>query len=81
GCVRAIEKVVVAKVTVANKNAATQLSSQLKTALERMTGKKVEFDIKEDVGLIGGLQVRVGDAIYDASIKGELERIQESWSS
>lgn len=77
--VRLVEKVVVAKVTVANKNAATQLSSQLKTALERMTGKKVEFDIKEDVGLIGGLQVRVGDAIYDASIKGELERIQENW--
>lgn len=77
--VRVIEKVVVARVTVANKHAAKQLSGELKTALERMTGKKVEFDITEDVALIGGLQVRLGDAIYDASIKGELERIKENW--
>ena len=77
--VRVIEKVVVARVTVADKHAAKQLSGPLKTALERMTGKKVEFDITEDVALIGGLQVRLGDAIYDASIKGELERIKENW--
>ncbi len=76
---RAIENVVVVKVTVANKGVAKQLSGELKIALEKMTSKKVDFSIEEDPTLIGGLQVRVGDAIYDASIKGELEKIKEQW--
>ena len=77
--VRELEKVVVAKVKVAQVGAAKKLNSELKTALEKMTGRKVEFSIEEDPTLIGGLQVSVGGAIYDASIKGELERIREKW--
>lgn len=80
GLVREIEKVVVASVKVAEIKSARQLTSDLKKALEKMTGKKVHFDIEEDPSLIGGLQVTLGDKIYDASIKGELERIKEQWA-
>ena len=78
--VREIEKVVVAKVKVADKNSAKQLASQIQHALEVMTKSKVIFSVEEDRSLIGGLQVTIGDAIYDASIKGELERIKENWN-
>ncbi|MDO8527919.1 MAG: ATP synthase F1 subunit delta [Deltaproteobacteria bacterium] len=77
--VREVENVVIARVQVAEEQSAKPLLGDLKKALERMTSKKVEFKIEEDKSLIGGLKVRVGDTIYDASIAGELERIKENW--
>lgn len=77
--VRELEKVVVAKVLVAEAGVGQRLNAELKAALEKMTGSKVEFSVEEDPSLIGGMQVSIGDSIYDASIKGELERIKEKW--
>jgi F-type H+-transporting ATPase subunit delta len=44
--------------------------------VEAMTGEKVELQAEVDESLIGGLTVRVGDRLLDASIRGRLERLR-----
>ncbi|HEV8488553.1 MAG TPA: F0F1 ATP synthase subunit delta [Candidatus Limnocylindrales bacterium] len=44
--------------------------------VEAMTGAKVELQAEVDESLIGGLTVRVGDRLLDASIRGRLERLR-----
>lgn len=43
----------------------------------RMTGRTVDLQLAVDESLIGGLTVRVGDTLYDASVRGRLERLRE----
>lgn len=53
----------------------------LEKQLEKTTGKKVRASYALDPSLLGGAVVRVGSTIYDGSVKGQLERIQEAISS
>ena len=48
----------------------------LTTRLETMTGKKVELATRVDAGILGGIQVRIGDRLYDGSVRGRLERLR-----
>ena len=61
--------------------AATALNADETGALQRkvaeMTGKTVDLRVEVDESLIGGLTVRVGDTLYDASVRGRLERLRE----
>jgi len=61
--------------------AAAPLNGQETAALQRkvaeMTGKTVDLRVEVDESLIGGLTVRVGDTLYDASVRGRLERLRE----
>jgi F-type H+-transporting ATPase subunit delta len=43
----------------------------------RMTSATVELESAVDPDLIGGLTVRVGDRLIDASVRGRLERLRE----
>lgn len=45
--------------------------------LAEMTGRTVDLRVEVDESLIGGLTVRVGDTLYDASVRGRLERLRE----
>jgi F-type H+-transporting ATPase subunit delta len=45
--------------------------------VEAMTGQKVELQDAVDESLIGGLTVRIGDRLLDASIRGRLERLRQ----
>ena len=45
--------------------------------LAQMTGRTVDLSVEVDESLIGGLTVRVGDTLYDASVRGRLERLRE----
>ena len=60
---------------------ASQLNAEETAALKRkvaqMTGKTVDLRVEVDEALIGGLTVRVGDTLYDASVRGRLERLRE----
>ena len=47
--------------------------SELKGALERRFGKKIEATVSIDQSLIGGAKIAVGDTVIDASVKGELQ--------
>ena len=55
----------------------SQLETEIKAILEKSTGKTVTLEITIDPALIGGLVVRVGSKVYDASIKNKLERMRE----
>ena len=47
--------------------------ADLKRALERRFGKKIETTVSIDRELIGGAKIVVGDTVIDASVKGELQ--------
>lgn len=44
--------------------------------LEQMTGAKIELDTKVDPSILGGILVRIGDTLYDGSVRGRLERLR-----
>ncbi len=45
--------------------------------LRASTGARPELEIGVDPGLIGGLTVRIGDRLIDASVRGRLERLRD----
>ncbi len=44
--------------------------------LERLTGKKIEAKYSLDPALLGGAVVRVGDTIYDGSVRNNLNEMR-----
>lgn len=69
-------------VTLALVTSAREMSSsekaELGKALERLTGKRVEAEYKQDAGLIGGAVVRIGSTVYDGSVRQQLNRLRVS---
>lgn len=53
-----------------------KLSKSVKSSLEEATNKKVEMTIEEDPTLLGGVIVRIGDTIYDGSMKTQLNNLR-----
>ena len=53
------------------------LEEKLKVKMEAVTGKKVEMNVERDQSLIGGIVVKVGDTLYDGSIRARLNSIRE----
>jgi F-type H+-transporting ATPase subunit delta len=49
----------------------------LRAKVESMTGTGVDLRSEIDESLIGGLTVRVGDQLLDASVRGRLERLRD----
>tara|TARA_R110002096_G_scaffold42143_3_gene113554 strand:+ start:33697 stop:34236 length:540 start_codon:yes stop_codon:yes gene_type:complete len=49
--------------------------NELKTTLESLSGKKVLLSTKEDPALLGGLIAKVGDLVYDGSIRTQLQEL------
>jgi len=47
------------------------------TTLESITGKKIELETMVDPSVLGGVLVRVGDTVYDSTVKSELERLRK----
>ena len=46
--------------------------AELKSALEKRFGKKIETTVTVNPGLIGGARVTVGDAVLDGSVQAKL---------
>lgn len=46
--------------------------------LEKVTKKKIILKEEVDPSIIGGVKVRFGSSLYDATIKGQLERLKVS---
>jgi F-type H+-transporting ATPase subunit delta len=55
----------------------TDETAALQDKVTAMTGRTVDLRVEVDEWLIGGLTVRVGDTLYDASVRGRLERLRE----
>ncbi|OIO72023.1 MAG: ATP synthase F1 subunit delta [Zetaproteobacteria bacterium CG_4_9_14_3_um_filter_49_83] len=68
------------EVTVAVKPKAT-LKKSLSDTLSLATGKKVNVNIQEDAGIIGGLIVSMGDRKLDYSLKSKLEGLRKTLAS
>jgi F-type H+-transporting ATPase subunit delta len=54
-----------------------QQRERLRAELERLEGKPVFLDYRIDPGLVGGLSLRKGNVIYDASVQGRLAKLKE----
>jgi F-type H+-transporting ATPase subunit delta len=54
------------------------VAQRLKAALQRSTGKMIVVTKTEDPGLIGGIVTRVGDLMYDGSLKTQFKRMKET---
>ena len=52
--------------------------AKLKAVLEKTLKQEVQIEAKVDPEILGGLVVQVQDRIFNASLKGELERLKES---
>ena len=53
-----------------------ELIQKLQQGLETQTQKKVEMTVIEEPSLLGGVVVRVGDTVYDNSIRTQLNNIK-----
>ena len=51
--------------------------AQITTALEQLSGKKVDVTRREDPALLGGVVAKVGDVVYDGSLRTQLRAIRE----
>lgn len=70
------EGIVEAEVTVAFP-LPESLKGELIEKLSRLLGRKIRLKVRQDHDILGGLVVRVGDRILDASIKKRLELVKE----
>ncbi|MEO7108939.1 MAG: ATP synthase F1 subunit delta [Polyangiaceae bacterium] len=52
--------------------------SRLQAQLEKMTGKRVVLDKRQDESIIAGVVTRIGDTIYDGSLKSRLQEIKNN---
>jgi F-type H+-transporting ATPase subunit delta len=51
--------------------------AQIQATLEKATGKKVILEKVEDPALIGGVVAKLGDTVYDGSVRTQLELMRE----
>nr|WP_281502975.1 F0F1 ATP synthase subunit delta [Ancylobacter crimeensis] len=51
-------------------------AATLKGALDAMTGKDVRLDVSVDPSLLGGLKVKIGSRLVDASLRTKLNSIR-----
>jgi F-type H+-transporting ATPase subunit delta len=68
---------VTAQVTVAERLRESHLSA-IKDALKSVTGKDVKVDVQVDPAIIGGLVVKLGSRMVDASLKTKLNSIKHA---
>ncbi len=52
---------------------------QVKDALDALSGRDVICTFSEHPDLLGGLVARLGNQLFDGSIRGRLERLRREW--
>ncbi|OEH85535.1 ATP synthase F1 subunit delta [Desulfuribacillus stibiiarsenatis] len=52
--------------------------SQIRTTFRTLIGKELRFTSEIDASIIGGFIVRIGDRVYDSSVKTQLQRFEKS---
>lgn len=58
-----------------------ELATKLESVLQRLTQRDVALHAAVDAKMGAGIVIRIGDTVYDGSLKGELSRIQEQMLS
>jgi F-type H+-transporting ATPase subunit delta len=54
--------------------------SQITAALEKLSGKKVSLSSRQDADLLGGVVAKVGDTVYDGSLRTQLRNLRDELS-
>lgn len=54
--------------------------SQITAALEKLSGKKVSVSSRHDAELLGGVVAKVGDTVYDGSLRTQLRTLRDELS-
>jgi len=71
-------------IAVADVRSASRLSesevADLRKALEKKVGKRVEVRVSTDPSLLGGFVAKIGSEVYDASIVGKIHKFREKLS-
>lgn len=57
------------------------LREQLSRTMEQVSGKRVELRFRIDPQILGGVITRVGDTIYDGSVRQQLQQMKERLST
>ena len=55
-----------------------EVVEKIKSALSKKTGMDVLLELENDPGLIGGIVTKIGDLVFDGSIKTQLLNMRES---
>lgn len=56
----------------------SHLKQQIESAVSQAVGKTVELDTHRDQDLLGGAVLKIGDTVYDASIRTQLAKLKLS---
>lgn len=51
--------------------------ADIKSALEKSTGKNVVLKVEVDPSLIGGVVTKIGDKVFDGSVRTQLTKIED----
>jgi ATP synthase F1 delta subunit len=54
-----------------------ELVKSIGSRIEEQTGQQIELDANVDPDVLGGLVLRVGNYVLDASVRGRLERLRK----
>jgi len=53
--------------------------AKVQADLKKVYGDGLNFTFKQNPALLGGLRIKVGGDVYDGSVQGRLEALQESF--
>lgn len=56
----------------------SELQQKIQATLEKITGNKVILETRVDPSIIGGIIAKVGDLVFDGSIRTQLNGLKES---
>ncbi len=71
------------EMTIAEVRSATDLDEEtlhrLEARLAEVTGKRVKAKVVVDPDLVGGVVTKLGDTVFDGSVKSRLQDLREAW--
>jgi len=54
--------------------------TRLEAALSEATGRRVEAKVVVDPSVVGGVVTKIGDTVFDGTVKGRLDELREQWA-
>jgi F-type H+-transporting ATPase subunit delta len=54
------------------------LVKEIKSLTESFTGKEVILSLEKDPSLIGGVLMKIGDVVYDGSLKAQIAKLRDT---
>jgi len=67
-----------AQVTLARKDLGGDVVKRIEEVIGEQLGGNATCELKEDPAIIGGLLVRIGDRVVDASVRGKLNNLRDT---